>query len=124
MAPRRRPISGSATASGAVPAALTIRVHPLRAGRGVLRCVEEEGVLGAPGDLDLLPGGEHPGPAGVLGEDLQLLAPGHAHEVLGAHTDEAHVADDAAGDGVARRVESVALPPDQHLLGPDADPAL
>src|SRR4051812_18994683 len=124
MAPRRRPVSGSVTAKGAVPAALTIRVHLLRAGRGVLRCVEEEGVLGAPRELDLLTGGEQPGPARVLGEDLQLLTPGHPHEVLRADTDEAHVADHAAGNGVARGVELVALPSDEDLLGPDPYPAL
>src|SRR3954462_5953455 len=103
--PRRRPVSGSMTASGAVPEALAIRVHLLSAGRGVLGGVEEEGVLRPPGELDLLAGLEQPGPPGVLREHLQLLPPRHPHEVLGADADEADVGDDATGDRVAGRVQ-------------------
>src|SRR3954467_2248855 len=112
------------TASGAVPEALAIRVHLLCAGRGVLGGVEEEGVLRPPGELDLLAGLEQPVPAGVLREHLQLLAPGHPDEVLGADAEEAHVGHHTAWDGVARSVERLTYCADQHLLGPDTDPAL
>src|SRR5262245_55471805 len=84
--------------------ALAILVHLLRASRRVLGRVEEEGVLGAPRQLDLLAGGEEAGPAGVLREHLELLAPRHPPEVLGADPDEADVADHTARDRVAGRV--------------------
>src|SRR5262245_33495087 len=99
-------------------------VVDLRAGSGVLRMVEQERVLRAPGELDPVTGAEQPPAPGVLLEHLELLAPRHPHEVLGADADEADVADDATRDGVARRVEGLALLADQHLLRPDPNPAL
>src|SRR3954468_16380553 len=91
-------------------------VFRLRSGGGVLRMIEQERVLRAPGQLDIVADPEQPATAGVLLEDLELLAPRHAHEVLRAHPDEADVADDAARDRVAGCVESLAHVADQHLL--------
>ena len=73
-------------------------VVDLRAGRCVLGVIEQERVLRAPGQLDLVAVAEQATAAGVLLEDLELLAPGHPDEVLRADPGEAGVGDDAAAD--------------------------
>src|SRR3954469_10966112 len=80
-------------------------VVDLRTGRRVLRMVEQERVLGTPRQLDLVVYPEQAAATGVLLEDLELLAPRHPDEVLGADADEADVGDHAARDGVAGCVE-------------------
>src|SRR6478672_6340954 len=96
-------------------------VAALGAGGGVLAVVEQEGVLGPPRQLDLVPRAEQPAPSGVLLEDLELLPPRQPDEVLRADAVEADIGHDATGDGVAGRVERLADLSDQDLLGTDAD---
>ena len=115
--PERAGSSSSSVAAASRPARLggdrgPSRRHPRpprsRAGRGVLRGVEEERVRRSPVRARPRRRGEEPACGRCSARRPELLAPRHPDEVLGADADEADVGDHAARERVAGRVERLA----------------